>query len=112
MAGRLKNATIAFIASDAEEARQARQRLEARYGGVPPEEADAIVALGGDGFMLRTLHRFMNGGKPIYGMNCGSVGFLMNAYAEEDLPGRLRRAEAVNLHPLRMTATEIGRAHV
>ena len=112
MAGRLKNATIAFIASDAEEARQARERLEARYGGVPSEEADAIVALGGDGFMLRTLHRFMNGGKPIYGMNCGSVGFLMNEFAEDGLPERITAAIETAVHPLAMRAVDdAGQLH-
>jgi NAD+ kinase len=63
-----------------------------------------IVALGGDGFMLQTIHRFMSHGKPIYGMNRGSVGFLMNPYSTEDLLGRIRRAESARLHPLRMAA--------
>ncbi|HEX4893230.1 MAG TPA: NAD(+)/NADH kinase, partial [Hyphomicrobiaceae bacterium] len=69
---------IAFVASDASEARLALERLTATYGNAAPESADAIVALGGDGLMLQTLHRFMGDRIPIYGMNRGSVGFLMN----------------------------------
>ena len=66
------------MASDMPEAVEAKKRLIARYGKANPAEADAIVALGGDGYMLQTLHRFMNDGIPIYGMNRGSVGFLMH----------------------------------
>ena len=95
---------IAFVAAETEEAQQSRDRLEARYHGVPPGEAEVIVALGGDGFMLETLHGHMERGLPIYGMNRGTVGFLMNEYAEEDLPERIARAEAAALHPLRMAA--------
>ena len=95
---------IAFIASDAEEAQHARQRLEARYRHTAPEDADVIVALGGDGLMLECLHAYMDRGLPIYGMNRGTVGFLMNAYGEADLRNRLDRAEQVQLHPLRMVA--------
>ena len=73
---------IAFVASDVPEAQRARQRLVRRYGDAKPEIADVIVALGGDGLMLATLQRFMNSGKPIYGMHRGTVGFLMNEYAE------------------------------
>ncbi len=85
---------IAFVASEMPEAIAARGRLADRYGDCDPAEADAIVALGGDGHMLQTLHRFMNDGVPIYGMNRGSVGFLMNDYSEEDsapAPRRRRR---------------------
>ncbi len=64
-----------------------------------------VVALGGDGFMLETLHRFLNRDVPVYGMNCGSVGFMMNGFSEDDLPGRLARAQATELYPLRMAAT-------
>ncbi|MBI3276053.1 MAG: NAD(+)/NADH kinase, partial [Methylocystis sp.] len=63
---------LAFLASSAPEVEEARRRLVAKYGDVPPEEADCVVALGGDGLMLRTLHRFMGSKKPIYGMNRGS----------------------------------------
>ena len=71
---------IAIVTSDTREAIEAGERLGALYGNVDPAEADVIVALGGDGLMLQTLHRFMGSGKPIYGMNRGSVGFLMNEF--------------------------------
>ena len=106
MNGRLKSGAIAFIASGGEEARAAQESLSRRYGGVQPERADAIVALGGDGLMLQTLHAFMNTGKPIYGMNCGSVGFLMNEFREDDLPERLAAAVETAVHPLAMQATD------
>ena len=95
---------IAILAADSDEARQAEARLKRRYTAVEPEAAEVIVALGGDGMMLETLHRFIGRGTPIYGMNCGTVGFLMNLYSEEDLPARLARAQTVQLHPLIMTA--------
>ncbi|MGH6815237.1 MAG: NAD kinase [Hyphomicrobiaceae bacterium] len=95
---------IAFVTSDHGQAREAYDRLAARYGNAAPETAEAIVALGGDGLMLQTLHRFMRKGIPIYGMNRGSVGFLMNEYREDDLRTRLLRAEIATLHPLAMTA--------
>ncbi len=103
---------IAFVASEVPEALAARDRLVARYGNVEPKEADAIVALGGDGLMLQTLHRFMGDRIPIYGMNRGSVGFLMNEFAEIDLIGRLQRAVITEIHPLAMKATdESGTCH-
>ncbi len=95
---------IAFVASDAPEAQDGLATLAARYGQAEPEDAATIVALGGDGFMLQTLHRFLDRKVPIYGMNRGTVGFLMNEYAEDDLVGRLARAEEAKLHPLRMRA--------
>ncbi len=95
---------IAFVA--AEDAKAAAAGLESRYAHVPAEEAAVIVALGGDGFMLQTLHRFIARGVPIFGMNLGSVGFLMNEYRETDLTARLKAAEAVQLHPLRMHARD------
>ncbi len=94
--------SVSFVASEAPEAEAARRTLGARYGEVPPDAADAIVALGGDGFMLQTLHRHMNSRIPIYGMNRGSVGFLMNEYREDRLLERLAAAEINVLHPLRM----------
>ncbi len=100
----MKRDKIAFLASKAEAAQAALETLSARYGSVAPEQADVIVALGGDGFMLQTLHRFMDRGTPVYGMNRGSVGFLMNAYAEEDLLQRIEQASAETLHPLEMRA--------
>lgn len=95
---------FAFVASDTAEAQDAAKRLSARYGAIPAQEADMIVALGGDGFMLETLHHYLERGVPIYGMNCGTVGFLMNSYVEDDLATRLAAAEEVTLHPLGMTA--------
>jgi NAD+ kinase len=94
---------IAFVASEHPEAKAARSRLEAAYPHASPANADLIVALGGDGFMLETLHRFMGRGAPIFGMNRGSVGFLMNSFREDGLIERLSRAEAFKLNPLRMT---------
>jgi NAD+ kinase len=99
---------LAFAASDRPEAQDACERLRSLYGAAPPEEADVIVALGGDGFMLETLHRFMGTNKPIYGMNRGSVGFLMNDYAEEGLLERVSAAERAVIHPLVMTTTDMA----
>ncbi|MCR6629379.1 MAG: NAD kinase [Magnetospirillum sp.] len=93
---------IAFAAADTEAGNAALQRLKDRYPHVPPEEADLIVALGGDGFMLEMLHRDPRRHVPIYGMNRGSVGFLMNTFREHGLIERLHRAQSVVLHPLRM----------
>ncbi len=95
---------IAFVASGAPEAEQALARLAKAHGNTAPEEAEIIVALGGDGLMLQTLHRFMGIRIPIYGMNRGSVGFLMNEYRETELPERLARAKVNMIHPLRMQA--------
>jgi NAD+ kinase len=97
---------IAFVASEVPDARQALERLCARYGNADAASADAIVALGGDGLMLQTLHGHINDGVPIYGMNRGSTGFLMNDYSEEDLRGRLARAEMNAIHPLAMRAID------
>jgi NAD+ kinase len=99
---------IAFVASDVPEAREALARLTSRYGNVPAREADAIVALGGDGLMLQTLHKHLTDRIPIYGMNRGSVGFLMNEYREDDLLARLERAEISRIHPLAMVARDIN----
>ncbi|GAB3036593.1 MULTISPECIES: NAD kinase [Oleiagrimonas] len=96
---------IAIVASQAPPAREAAERLQAQYGSVPPQEADVIVALGGDGFMLRTLHRHLDLGKPFYGMKLGRVGFLMNQYRDNDLEARLARAHPAVLYPLEMRAT-------
>jgi NAD+ kinase len=93
---------IAFVDSATVLAREARNRLVALYGDCPVEQARVVVALGGDGFMLETIHRVLRLGIPVYGMNCGSVGFLMNTFSENDLPGRLTRAQAAVLYPLRM----------
>ncbi|MEH6470800.1 MAG: NAD kinase [Halopseudomonas sp.] len=95
---------IAFVAGKSPTAQGALEILSNIYLQVPPEEADVIVALGGDGFMLKVLHRFMKLKKPVYGMNRGSVGFLMNEFRPDDLLDRLKNAESINLHPLRMEA--------
>jgi NAD+ kinase len=95
---------IHFVASPIAEAREARERLAKRYGDVAPAQADVIVALGGDGLMLQTLHKFMTSGKPIYGMHRGTVGFLMNEYSQDDLPARLAKSHVTVIHPLLMRA--------
>jgi NAD+ kinase len=99
---------VAFVASEAEAARAALAELRQRYGTVSPEEADIIVPLGGDGFMLETLHRFVAGDWPIFGMHRGSVGFLMNPYRPDGLYERLAAAQPVELHPLEMAATDVA----
>ena len=104
----MSDPTFAFVASETEEAQAALKRLSGQYTTVAPEIADIIVALGGDGFVLETLHGFLERGVPIYGMNCGTVGFLMNQYDEENLPRRLAKAEKITLHPLRMEARTAG----
>ena len=102
---------IAFLASPTEPAMNARARLVQRYGDHPLEMADVVCALGGDGFMLQTLHRHGAADKPVFGMKLGSVGFLMNQYrdGEDDLLARLQRAEPAHLRPLEMLVqTESG----
>jgi NAD+ kinase len=96
---------IAAVAADTEAAQRALEELCSRYSCVPPEHAEIIVSLGGDGFMLETLHRFLPTGLPIYGMHLGSVGFLMNAYRPDGLIERLAAAQPVVLHPLEMIAS-------
>jgi NAD+ kinase len=103
---------IAFIAGQTAEAREALARLTALYSNCKPEQADVIVALGGDGLMLQTLHKFMRSGKPIYGMHRGTVGFLMNDFAVDDLRERLGSAKNTIIHPLLMCARDAdGRSH-
>jgi NAD+ kinase len=99
---------VALVASQTPEAVQARDALSARYGNANPNEADVIVALGGDGLMLQTLHKFMGSGKPIYGMHRGTVGFLMNEYSEANLLQRLDAAQTTVIHPLRMRTTDVN----
>ncbi len=96
---------LAFVAADTPLAADALQDLTRRYGGCPAGQADLIVALGGDGFVLQSLRRYPD--QPVFGMNRGSVGFLMNNYDPDDLVERLHRAESVDLHPLKMTATTV-----
>jgi NAD+ kinase len=94
-----------FAATSVPEAQTALANLRQLYDDSGPEDAEVVVALGGDGFMLQTLHSFLGQNKPIYGMNLGSVGFLMNEYNEADLPDRLAKAERAVINPLRMRAT-------
>jgi NAD+ kinase len=103
---------ISFVASETPEAQAALEKLVARYGSAEPESADVIVALGGDGLMLQTLHRFLGTGKPIYGMNRGSVGFLMNEFRERGLSRRLEAAQRSVVHPLSMYVTDQTGAQV
>jgi NAD+ kinase len=98
---------IAFLSSGTPEAEAALANLTARHGNRDPASADVIVALGGDGLMLQSLHRFMGSKKPIYGMNRGSVGFLMNEFQEDGLIERLAAAEASMAHPLLMIASDM-----
>ena len=102
---------LAFRAAPTTDAQRAREALEARYGRHAPEAAEVIVPLGGDGFMLETLHAHLALAKPIYGMNLGTVGFLLNGFAEADLAERIARAQRVALYPLRMRA-EVGDGRV
>lgn len=95
---------IRFTASKAPAAVAAHAALTAQYGQADVRVAEVIVALGGDGFMLQTLHAAHGQRLPVYGMNCGTIGFLMNAYAVEDLPERLAAAEETVIHPLAMRA--------
>ncbi|MEO7051750.1 MAG: NAD kinase [Rhodanobacter sp.] len=97
---------LAFVASDTGVAQQARRKLVDRYAEVAPEDAELIVALGGDGFMLRTLHAFHALDLPVYGMKLGRVGFLMNKHRLNDLPERIARARTATLFPLQMDATD------
>ena len=95
---------LTFLADERPEARAACERLTQRYAGVTEDKADVLVALGGDGFMLETLHRNLPAAKPIYGMNLGSVGFLMNDYNEDDLMERVLAADRTVIYPLVMRA--------
>lgn len=102
---------LAFVSSERDSAKSALRALTHKYGNHDAADADAIIALGGDGFMLRTLRRNMTlirRGLPVYGMNKGTIGFLMNEYSEDDLPARLAMAEAATVKPLKMTAKGAG----
>src|ERR1035437_5458242 len=104
---------IAFVASAGAEAQQALAQLVELYGNHDPADADVVVALGGDGLMLQTLHQHMRSGKPIYGMHRGTVGFLMNEFSALDLHARLAAARESLIHPLLMRATDVhGTVHL
>ncbi|NQY14195.1 MAG: NAD kinase [Henriciella sp.] len=98
---------IAFSASKRPEAQEALRRLVQKYGQYDEDKADVIVALGGDGAMLDAMRRRFDDHKPVYGMNRGTVGFLMNEYDEDDLIARIDRAERATVNPLRMTVTDV-----
>jgi len=95
---------IACVHSGSAKATQRFTELAGRYDFLPPEKCDVIVALGGDGFLLHTIHNCLALGKPIFGMNCGTVGFLMNEYRLDDLPARIEAAKEICLLPLAMEA--------
>jgi NAD+ kinase len=95
---------VACVHSGSEKAKHSFADLAGRYNFVSPEQSDMIVALGGDGFLLHTIHNTLSLGKPIFGMNCGTVGFLMNDYRVDDLPARIEAAKAIRLPPLAMEA--------
>lgn len=101
-----------FYAADTKQASAAKAELVTRYGDTPLDQADVVVALGGDGSMLRALHDSIDHGKPVFGMNRGSVGFLLNEYKPDGLEARLSDAQTVTLNPLHMIVTTLdGKAH-
>ncbi len=100
---------LAFLASRVQEAQSARKKLQAVYGRITPAKADVLVVLGGDGFMLSSLHRYGHLKIPLFGMKLGRVGFLMNRFEEQDLERRIEDAQQVDLKPLQMTALDINR---
>jgi len=95
---------LSFMSSDSGEARKALESLTRAYGQVEPDKSDIIVTLGGDGFMLETLHSTQHLNRPVYGMNCGTVGFLMNEFSIDNLNTRLEMSKEELINPLRMTA--------
>lgn len=97
---------ISFVTNSTPSADAAAERMRSRYGDNSLDDADLIVALGGDGLMLQTLHRVMNRQVPVYGMNFGSVGFMMNDFSEDGLPERLEAAQRTHIYPLSMTVLD------
>jgi NAD+ kinase len=104
----IESGTVNFVSSGTPEADAAAARLRERYGQTSIEAASVVVALGGDGLMLQTLHKAMRLGLPVYGMNFGSIGFLMNDFGEDRLMERLAAALPTEIHPLEMTVTDVG----
>jgi len=102
----LSQPKFSILASEKPEAGDLAARLKSRYGDVAPEDCDVIIAVGGDGFMLETLRAHMKLGKPVYGVNCGTVGFLMNDPEPDNLAERISEAEKAVIHPLAMKATD------
>lgn len=107
MSNAFDTSKIAFVADQKPEAQKALKELKKTYGSVPLKDAQVIIALGGDGFMLHTLQKSMDMKLPVYGMNFGSVGFLMNTYVFDSLPEKLNKASKVTTYPLRMEATTV-----
>lgn len=104
---------IAFVASPRQEAQEALIKLRHIYGAFPENQANIIVALGGDGLMLEVLHRHMDDGTPVFGLNHGTIGFLMNDYSEEKLVERIEQAKPTIIHPLKMEVqTTDGKSHI
>jgi NAD+ kinase len=99
---------LAFVAADNEAAQAALKELNDSYESVSPDDAEVVVSLGGDGFMLETVHRFVDRRPRIFGMHRGSVGFLMNPYRPDDLVERIAAAQPVELHPLSMRAVDVA----
>jgi NAD+ kinase len=113
MTNSIRHDAVAFVAGPSAEAQAALLQLTKQYGNADPDHADVIVALGGDGLMLKTLHDYMRSGKPIYGMHRGTVGFLMNEFSTLDLHARLEAARETKINPLLMRATDVhGEVHV
>lgn len=108
---RVKMQRICFLADTTEIAQKSLKKLSKKYGCVTASKADVFVVLGGDGFMLQTLHKHIDKNLPFYGMNRGSIGFLMNKYSETDLPERLSDAGKIMLHPLIMDAYATNGRH-
>ncbi len=103
---------LCILSSAKPEAAETAAKLRARFGDHGPANCDVIVAVGGDGFMLETLRAYMKAGKPVYGVNCGTVGFLMNPADLDNLPQRIEEAEKAVIHPLAMKATDTaGKTH-
>ena len=102
---------LAFLANQRPESALVQADLIARYGNVAPKDADVIVAIGGDGFMLETLRHYMQGETPIYGVNCGTVGFLMNPQDIENLGNNIEQAVPAIIHPLSMKTETIDGAN-
>lgn len=104
---------IAIVASRSSKSQEAYSKLKQSYADsiVRVEESDVIIALGGDGFMLSTLHQYIKAGKPVYGMRRGTVGFLMNRFRSDDLLERLVNSQVTTLHPLKMLATTTNGEH-
>lgn len=108
----MKYNNIAIVAARQKQAQDALKKMQAKYGNTSPAKADVIVVLGGDGFMLRTVHEHLKRKVPIFGLNRGSVGFLMNEYRLSGLKKRLEQAKSIELHPLRMKVKSLnGKTH-